>query len=137
MTPRLRRDVLTIVATVLLAIVVLAPAPGPVSAQGNGAAGRSAPSVVNVSTNGQVRSVRAALKVVARGGTIIVHPGTYRDTTIAVTIPVTIVGDGFPVLDGESVRQIMTISADSVTVRGLIFRNVGVAYTEDLAAIRP
>jgi len=124
------------VATVLLASVLLAPISESVSGQGNGQRKGNAPSVVNVSINGPVRSVRAALRIVARGGTIIVHPGTYRDTTITVPIPVTILGEGLPVLDGESKRQIMTVSADSVTIRGLNFRNVGVAYTEDLAAIK-
>jgi len=125
--------------TTLLAIALLVTASVSVFAQGNDAINRpgaTAPPVVNVSTTGPVRSIRSALGIVARGGTIIVHPGTYRDTTIVVAIPVTIVGQGFPVLDGESSRQIMTVSADSVTIRGMTFRNVGVAYTEDLAAIK-
>ena len=92
--------------------------------------------VVDVSPDGPVRSVAAALRVVDRGGTIEVHAGTYRESTIVVSIPVTIAGQGWPVLDGEHQRQIMTISADSVTVRGLHFRNVGVAFTDDLAAIK-
>jgi nitrous oxidase accessory protein len=92
--------------------------------------------IVDVSPAGPVRTVGAALRAVARGGTIIVHAGTYREPTILVSLPVTIAGDGWPVLDGEHQRQIMTIAADSVTVRGLHFRNVGVAFTEDLAAIK-
>jgi nitrous oxidase accessory protein len=92
--------------------------------------------IVDVSPNGPVRNVRAALSLVARGGTILVHPGTYRDTTIVVDMPVRIVGDGDAILDGEGKRQIMTITSDSVMVRGLHFMNVGVAFTEDLAAIR-
>ena len=95
-----------------------------------------APLVVNVSPDGAVRTIRDALSRVARGGTIVVHPGTYRDTTIVVSIPVRIVGDGHPVLDGEGKRQIMTITGDSVTVSGLHFANVGIAFTEDLAAIK-
>jgi len=96
----------------------------------------SAPRIVNVSPDGPVRTVRDALSRVARGGTIVVHAGTYRDTTIVVGIPVRIVGNGHPVLDGEGKRQIMTITSDSVTVSGLRFANVGVAFTEDLAAIK-
>ena len=92
--------------------------------------------IVNVAPTGDVRSIRQALRLVARGGTIMVHAGTYRDSTIVVSIPVRIVGDGDAVLDGENVRQIMTIAADSVTVRGMHFENVGVAFTEDLAAIK-
>ena len=96
----------------------------------------AAQQVVNVSPTGPVRSIRKALTMVARGGTIIVHPGVYKDTTIVVSLPVTIMGERYPVLDGEGVRQIMTVTADSVTVRGIAFRNVGVAFTEDLAAIK-
>ena len=92
--------------------------------------------IVQVSPNGPVHTIRAALSLVARGGTILVHPGTYRDTTIVVGMPVRIVGDGDAILDGEGKRQIMTITGDSVTVRGLHFVNVGVAFTEDLAAIK-
>ena len=94
------------------------------------------PHVIDVSPDGPVRTIRDALRVVDRGGTIVVHPGTYREPTIIVAIPVTITGQGWPVLDGEHQRQIMTIAADSVTVRGLHFRNVGIAFTEDLAAIK-
>lgn len=92
--------------------------------------------VVNVSPAGPVRTVRDALAIVSRGGTIIVHAGTYRDSTIVVAKPVRIIGDGNPLLDGEGAWQIMTITADSVTVRGLHFANVGVAFTEDLAAVK-
>lgn len=95
-----------------------------------------APLIINVSPDGPVRTVRDALSKVARGGTIVVHSGTYRDTTIVVSMPVRIVGDGHPVMDGDGKRQIMTITGDSVTVSGLRFVNVGVAFTEDLAAIK-
>jgi len=92
--------------------------------------------VVTVSPSGAVRTITGALARVARGGTIVVMPGTYREPTIVVNSPVTIIGRGAPVLDGENARQIMTVKGDSVTVRGLVFRNVGLAFTEDLAAIK-
>jgi nitrous oxidase accessory protein len=40
------------------------------------------------------------------------------------------------VLDGEGERELMTVAADRVTVRGLVFRDVGSSYREDRAAIR-
>lgn len=95
-----------------------------------------APLIIDVSPAGPVRTIREALSRVARGGTILVHAGTYRDSTIVVALPVHILGAGYPSLDGEGKWQIMTITADSVTVRGLHFENVGVAFTEDLAAIK-
>ena len=47
-----------------------------------------------------------------------------------------ILGDGYPVFDGEGERQILSIRADDVTVSGLELRNVGVSYVEDRAAIK-
>lgn len=99
-------------------------------------AGTPAPRTVTVAPDGPVRSVTAALGIVARGGTVVVRPGVYHEPTIVVSAPVSIVGERGAVLDGMNARQIMTVRADSVTVRGLTFRNVGVAFTEDLAAIK-
>lgn len=89
-----------------------------------------------VSPDGPVRTVAAAIAKAPRGGRIRVAPGIYREPTIDVDKPVTIVGDSGAVLDGEGKRQIMTISADSVTVRGLTFRDVATSYREDWAAIK-
>lgn len=99
-----------------------------------GLAGAQQPIVV--SPDGPVRTVAAAIAKAPRGGRIRVAPGIYREPTIDVDKPVTIVGDSGAVLDGEGKRQIMTISADSVTVRGLTFRNVATSYREDWAAIK-
>ena len=95
-----------------------------------------APKAIEVSPAGPVRTIADALRRAAPGATIIVHPGVYREPTIVVDKPVTIVGDRFPVLDGEGQRQIMTVVADDVTVRGLRFRDVGTTFNEDRAAIR-
>jgi nitrous oxidase accessory protein len=65
-----------------------------------------------------------------------VKPGVYREPTIIVDKPVEIIGEGWPVLDGASARQIMTVTADSVTIRGLHFEHVGTSFMEDWAAVR-
>ena len=91
---------------------------------------------VVVSPDGPVRTIAAAIAKAPRGGRINVAPGIYREPTINVDKPLTITGDSGAVLDGEGKRQIMTISADSVTVRGLTFRDVATSYREDWAAIK-
>lgn len=91
---------------------------------------------VVVSPDGPVRTIGAALALVRSGGRVIVQAGAYREPTIVVTRPVEIVGRGLPVVDGEGQREIMTIAADDVTVRGLHFTRVGTSYVEDRAALR-
>ena len=122
---RVRAERLAVAAVALLAA---AAAPAPCRAQ--------PPQTVDVWPNGPVRTVAEALDRARPGGRVVVHPGVYREPTIVVRKPVQIVGEGFPVLDGEGQRQIMTVAAPGVTVRGLHFRNVGASYTEDRAAIK-
>ena len=96
----------------------------------------AAQQVVVVSPNGAVRTIAAAIAKVPRGGRIRVTRGIYREPTINVDKPLSVIGDSGAVLDGEGKRQIMTISADSVTIRGLTFRDVATSYREDWAAIK-
>ena len=91
---------------------------------------------VVVSPNGPVRTVTEAVHLVPAGGRIVVKAGVYREPRIVVDKRVTIIGEGNPVLDGQGTHEIMTVTADSVTVRGLVFRDVGSSYREDRAAIR-
>ena len=91
---------------------------------------------VVVSPVGAVRTVTQALRVAKPGARIVVRAGVYREPTIVVSKPVTIVGEPGAVLDGENARQIMTVEADDVTVRGLELRHVGASHVADRAAIK-
>src|SRR5688572_29873214 len=85
---------------------------------------------VVVSPNGPVQTLGAAMRVAQPRARVIVRPGVYREPTIVVDRPVTIVGDPGAVLDGEGKRQIMLVRADDVTIRGLELRGVGTSHVE-------
>lgn len=106
----------------LLTLLLLAPA--------------AAQPTVEVSPAGPVRTLAEALRRVDRGGRVVVRPGVYREPTVVLDRPVTLVGTGAAVLDGEGARGLVVVTADSVALRGLTFRNVGVSYVEDFAGIR-
>jgi nitrous oxidase accessory protein len=91
---------------------------------------------VVVSPQGRVRSIGQALELAPAGGTIVIQAGVYREPTLQVRRPVTLIGERGAVLDGDGRRQLITITGDDVTVRGLMLRNVGTSYTEDRAAIK-
>ena len=91
---------------------------------------------IEVSPAGPVRTLAQALALAPAGGRIVVRAGVYREPTIQVTRPVEIAGDSGAILDGDGERQLMTITADDVTVRGLVFRNVGASFTQDRAAVK-
>lgn len=91
---------------------------------------------ITVSPQGPVRTVAAAILAAPRHARIVVKAGVYREPTIVVDKPVQIIGEGWPILDGASAHQIMTVNADSVTIRNLHFQHVGTSFTEDWAAVR-
>lgn len=68
--------------------------------------------------------------------TVVVHAGVYREALVTIDKPLVMIGTGWPVLDGEGHHGLILITADDVTVRGIVARNVGSSFVEDRAAIR-
>ena len=97
---------------------------------------QSPPRRLVVQPAGPIATLTAALRQAHPGDTIVVLTGIYREPRIVVGVPVTILGSGSPTLDGQGSHEILTVTADRVTIRGLTLRNVGHSYTEDRAAIR-
>ncbi|MEO8192630.1 MAG: nitrous oxide reductase family maturation protein NosD [Gemmatimonadales bacterium] len=117
-----------VAAAALLGVGALAfGAPHRLAAQNNS---------VIVSLHGPVKSLSSALKIVKTGGTVVVEPGRYVEHGIVVDRPVTIIGRGLPLIDGDNKGEILRITADDVTVTGLRLARAGVSYTQDRAAIR-
>jgi len=102
----------------------------------SGGAALQAQSDVIVSPSGTIHTLTRALQVAAPGARVIVKAGVYREPTIVVQRPVTIVGEPGSVLESDQGRQILTVQADDVTVRGLELRHVATSFVDDRAAIR-
>jgi len=91
---------------------------------------------VEVCSSCQYKNIKDAISAVSSHDTIIVKKGTYKEYDIEVNKALTIIGQDYPVIDGQQKGEIFTITADSVTVDGLFIINVGTSYTDDYAAIR-
>ena len=89
-----------------------------------------------VSHAGPYTSVAAAVQAAKPGDHIVVRAGTYPTQDVRVDRRVTITGEGWPVLDAGGEHQVLVIVADSVTVTGLVFRNVATSFVNDRAAVR-
>jgi len=83
-----------------------------------------------------IKSIKEGLLLVNDNDTILVKKGTYKEFNIIIDRPVTIIGEDFPVIDGELKGEIIKIISDGVTLDGLFIKNVGTSYTEDYAAVR-
>ncbi len=91
---------------------------------------------INVCKTCPISTLKGAINQAKDFDTIIVKKGSYKEHNILINKPLTIIGKGYPVIDGELKGEIITITANNVTVDGLFIINVGTSYTEDYAAVR-
>lgn len=93
------------------------------------------PRTLVVAPRSALSSVAAALARAADGDTIIVRSGDYHEPELVISRRVTLRGEGWPVLYGGD-HQILTVTADSVTITGLVLKGVTPSATDDRAAIK-
>jgi nitrous oxidase accessory protein len=91
---------------------------------------------IEVSKGGKIRSLKTAVEMAQSGDTIRIKPGIYREGNIVIEKSLVIIGESFPVLDGENKYEILTVHANQVTIQGLKFIKTGIASIQDLAAIK-
>jgi len=91
---------------------------------------------IKVCSSCEVTSIKQGVAIASPFDTLLVKKGIYNEVNIVIDKPLTLLGEGNPVIDGENKGEIITIIADNVTVDGLSIINVGTSYTADYAAIR-
>lgn len=91
---------------------------------------------IEVCSNCENKSIKEAISKAKKHDTILIKKGTYKEYNIIIDKPLTLLGEDYPIIDGENKGEIISIHADSVTVDGLHIINVGTSYTSDYAAIR-
>ncbi|MCP4311207.1 MAG: nitrous oxide reductase family maturation protein NosD [Bacteroidetes bacterium] len=92
--------------------------------------------VLDVGQNQDFGSLKQALFSARPWDTLYVHQGVYKEGTIVIDKPLVIIGVNQPVLDGENEYGILRVESDSVVIKGLTLKDVGISYVEDKSAIR-
>lgn len=83
----------------------------------------------------ELSSVQAAVDKARPYDTVLVRAGEYREP-ITVDKPLALRGEGWPVLDGEHLRQPLSIKANYVSVSGFRVVRCGSGSLEDMAGIK-
>ncbi|HRI59780.1 MAG TPA: nitrous oxide reductase family maturation protein NosD, partial [Saprospiraceae bacterium] len=91
---------------------------------------------LHVGANQPYSSIRTALEKAVTGDTVFVHEGTYTEGNLPIDKSLTVIGIGYPVLDGQHNCEIITVTASGVTIRGFEIRNSGQLSTLDVAGIK-
>ncbi|KAB2846907.1 MAG: nitrous oxide reductase family maturation protein NosD [Melioribacteraceae bacterium] len=92
--------------------------------------------VLKVGINQKYKLISGALTAALPGDTLIIKSGTYKEENLIIDKPVSIIGENFPVIDGEDKYEIFTVTSDNVFITGLKFINSGLSFINDNAAIK-
>ncbi len=83
-----------------------------------------------------IKKIRDGIALAKGGDTLLVSAGNYREGNLIIEKSLVLIGENFPVLDGENKFEILTIHAHHVVVKGFRFIDTGIASINDLAAIK-
>lgn len=89
-----------------------------------------------VITTGPSRPLQGVLDSAQPGDTILLSPGLYRQHDIIIRKPLTIIGQHYPVFDGEKRHQVFIVTASNVRIQGITVQHTGRSSMVDMAGIR-
>ncbi len=89
-----------------------------------------------VEPNGKITSLEQALSLADSGDVIRVRGGEFHLKEFAIEKSVSLIGENFPVLDGDGENEILVVKAKHVRIEGFYFKNAGVNYLYENAAVR-
>jgi nitrous oxidase accessory protein len=89
-----------------------------------------------VDKKSSLNSIQKAISIAKPHDEIIIKAGYYAEGNIIISKALRIIGIGFPTIDGEGKVEIITVKSDSVFISGIMFKNAGISFLKENAAIR-
>lgn len=92
---------------------------------------------IAVGKNQAITSIRKAVEIAKENDTILVQQGIYREGNIIINKKnLILIGQNFPVLDGENKFEILTVTGINITIKGFRFQNCGRSSMNDYASVK-
>jgi nitrous oxidase accessory protein len=91
---------------------------------------------IKIGTKESIHSIKEGIALAKSGDTILIKSGSYREGNIIIEKSLTILGENFPVLDGENKYEIFSVRGHHITIEGLKLINTGISSMNDIGAIK-
>ncbi len=92
--------------------------------------------IIDICAECDVMTIQQGIALAGDQDTLLIKKGVYKEFNILIDKPVSLIGQDFPVIDGQGKGEIFRVVSDDVRLQGLTIINVGVSYTSDHSAIR-
>lgn len=92
--------------------------------------------IIGVGKQKAFTQIKQAIAAAQAGDTVLVESGLYKEGNITINKKIFFLGNNLPILDGEHKFEILSIKADSVTVKGFRVQHSGYATLDDPGGIK-
>ena len=92
--------------------------------------------IIEVGVNKTFKTIKKAIASAKPGDTIYVNKGIYKEGNIVIDKKIVFIGIDYPVLDGQKKFEVLSIKADSVSVKGFKVIGASRAAMDDHAGIK-
>lgn len=91
---------------------------------------------LKVGKNETYKTIKAAIEASRPGDSIFVEAGLYKEGNINITKPLSLIGIGRPILDGEMKYEILSLRANRILIKGFKIINSGENVVTNIGAMR-
>lgn len=91
---------------------------------------------IRVGPDESIKTPEEAVKYSSDGDRIILSRGIYNVSALVIDRKIVLEGEEGAVIDGNLLKEILTVTSDSVIIKNLTLRNTGTSFVTDVAAIR-
>lgn len=92
--------------------------------------------VLRVGKEANFKTIKSAIKHAQNGDTVLISKAIYKEGNIVIDKPISIIGEDYPILDGEFEYEILSIKSNNVVIKKLQLQNSGRSSMNDLSAIK-
>lgn len=70
------------------------------------------------------------------GDVFIIKAGNYKVENLKITKSIKLIGENFPIIEGNKKNEVITVTASNVIIKGLVVSGAGVSFLQENAAIK-
>lgn len=89
-----------------------------------------------VGKNEAIKSIKKAVEIAQNGDVILVKPGRYKEGNISIEKSISLIGEGYPILDGQRKYEILSLRANKIVIKGFKIIDSGEDLIKNIGAVR-